>query len=244
MHFTDAWAIRERDHDIQNPLSPAKLALLADYCRVRDGLRVLDVGCGKGVLLRTWAQQWAIDGTGLEINPHFVAAAREQAAAGGVAERVRFAEGAALDFRPEPASYDIVMCIGASFALGGFDEALRWMRRALKPNGVLAIGEVFANETPFPPEARHEQFRDLPATVAVLHENDLELTGLIAASPDDWDHYVSRHWRAVGEWAHHNPGHPHRVDLLEQNSTAQQRYFGWERRYLGWAIFVAKPVHG
>ncbi len=67
MHFTDAWAIRERDHDIQNPLSPAKLALLADYCRVRDGLRVLDVGCGKGVLLRTWAQQWAIDGTGLKL---------------------------------------------------------------------------------------------------------------------------------------------------------------------------------
>lgn len=244
MHFTDYWAIVERDHDIQNPTSPAKLALLANYCRVHDGVRVLDIGCGKGWLLRTWAQQWAIDGTGLEINQHFVATAREQAAVLGVAERVQFVQGPALDFQLEPASYDIVLCIGASFALDGFDGALRWMRRALKPNGVLAIGEVFANETPFPPDVRAEQPHDLPNTVAALEKHGLALTGLIAASPDDWDHYVSQHWHAAHEWARANPDHPDREDVVKGINTAQQRYITWERRCLGWAIFVAQPAHG
>lgn len=244
MHSADYWAIVERDHDIQNPTSPAKLALLADYCRVRDGLRVLDVGCGKGWLLRTWAQQSAIDGTGLEINPYFLAAASEQAGTMGVADRVRFVEGPALDSQPEPASYDVVLCIGASFALGGFAAALPWMRRALKGNGVLAIGEVFANDVPFPPDARDEQPLDLAATVTSIQQHNLGLTSLIAASHDDWDHYESRHWRAVHEWARSNPDHPDLVEVVAQNATARARYFAWERRYLGWAIFVAQPAHG
>lgn len=244
MHFTDAWAIRERDHQIQNPLSHAKLALLADYCRVRDGLRVLDIGCGKGWLLRSWSQQWAIDGTGLEINPHFLAVAREQASAMGVTKRVQFVEGPALDFQSEPASYDIVMCIGASFALDGFDAALPWMRRALKPDGVLAIGEVFANEIPFPPEAIAQHVYDLPGTVDVLQEHGLELMGLIAASPDDWDHYESMHWRAAREWAAENPDHADRAELLQHTATWRERYLRGGRRYLGWAIFVTKPAQG
>lgn len=244
MHFTDYFAVVERDLSIQNPSSPAKMALLADYCRVRDGLRVLDVGCGKGWLLRTWAQQWAIHGTGLEINSHFLAVAREQAAAMGVADRVQFVEGPALRFVPEPASYDIVLCIGASFALDGFDAALPWMRRAVKPNGVLAIGEVFANETPFPPEAITEQAQELPATVAALGEHSLELTGLIAASPDDWDQYESMHWRAAHEWAAENPAHADRAELLQHTATSRERYLRGGRRYLGWAIFVAQPAYG
>ncbi len=242
MHFTELFAIIERDLTIHNPSSPAKMALLAEYCRVRRGLRVLDIGCGKGWLLRRWAQQWAIDGTGLEINPHFLAVAREQAAAMGVAARVRFVEGPALDFVPEPTSYDIVMCIGAPFALGGFDAALPWMRRALKPNTVLAIGEVFANETPYPPDAIEGHVYDLWGTVEVLQQHGLDLTGLITASPDDWDHYESAHWRAGYDWAAVHPDHPDRDELLQSNAEWRERYLHGGRRYLGWAIFVARPA--
>src|SRR5690242_11254450 len=151
MRFTEYWAIVERDHEIQNPSSPEKLNLLADYCRLRDGLRLLDIGSGKGWLLCDWAARWAIDAIGLEINPWFVAAARERAAAANLGDRVTFVEGPALDFSPDPAGYDIVTCVGAAFALGSFDYAVAWMRRTLKPDGVLVIGEPFLNETP-PPE--------------------------------------------------------------------------------------------
>lgn len=244
MHFTEYWAIVERDHTIQNPSSPEKLALLAEYCRLRDGLRILDVGCGKGWLLRTWASQWAIDGTGLEINPHFVATARSAATTAGLDDRVRFVEGPALDFEPEPHSYDVVMCIGAAFALGDYAAAVPWMRRALRPGGVLAIGEVFANELPFPPEMGDEFARDLATTVGVLSDNDLDLTGMIVASLDDWDRYESQHWRAVHEWAAENPDHADRDELLRANVTSREHYLRWQRRYLGWAIFVARHAQG
>src|SRR6218665_1424129 len=56
----DYWAIAEADIEIQNPVTDRKLRLLDDYCDIRDGLRVLDVGCGKAWLLRQWAEKHAI----------------------------------------------------------------------------------------------------------------------------------------------------------------------------------------
>lgn len=247
MHFTEFWSIVERDHTIQNPTSPTKLRLLADYCNVHDGMSMLDIGCGKGWLLRDWSARRAITGTGLEINPWFVAEARERATAEGVADRLRFVEGPALEFQPNPGRYDIVTCIGASFALDGWDSAIRWMKRALKPDGVLAIGDVFLAEPP-PAEALRKAWGDAPVATKDLHETvgslesyGFELTGLIVAAGDDWDHYASRHWRAAHAWARSNPDHPHRAEVLAQIARGREAYLAFERRYLGWAIFVAQP---
>ncbi|MBI3944983.1 MAG: class I SAM-dependent methyltransferase [Armatimonadetes bacterium] len=246
MHFTEYWAIVERDHAFQNPTTPEKLMRLADYCQVRDGARVLDVGSGKGWLLRHWAKEWRIQGTGLEINPWFVEEARSRAAAEGVAERLTFIEGPALTFEPEPAGCDIVTCIGASFALGTTEEALDWMRRAVKPEGVLALGEVFLHRAPLPPDVLEyagddvPTSRDLAETVAAIEARGLELTGFTAASVDDWDGYESLHWRAAREWARENPDHPGRDVVLERVRRGREGYFRWERECLGWGIFVAR----
>lgn len=207
---------------------------------MRDGLRVLDVGCGKGWLHRRWASRWAIDGTGLELNRWFCAYARAQAEARAIGERLRFIEGPALEFKSEPASYDIVLCTGASFALGDFEPPIAWMKDALKPGGVIAIGDVFAAETPFPLEGRDQQPPTLAARIDTLKQASFDVMALIAASQDDWDHYESQHWRAFHAWAVANTGHPDRFELLERHIRSRDQYFAWERRYFGWAIFVIR----
>ena len=245
MHFLEYFAIIERDHTIQNPSSPEKIRLLADYCQVRHGLRVLDVGSGKGYLLCTWAKEWQIEGTGLEINPWFIAEARARAQEAGVTDRVAFIEGPALDFSPEPGGYDIVLCIGASFALQDFDHAIPWMLAALKPDGVLAIGEPFFH-APLPPEVAAKvdpelaRLHDLAGTVAAFEEHGLSLDGFIAASLDGWDRYESPHWRAAREWARANPDHPDREEFLRRVRHDKEAYFQWQRQYLGWGIFVGR----
>ena len=44
MDLKDYWAIAEADIEIQNPVTDRKLRLLDDYCDIRDGLRVMDMG--------------------------------------------------------------------------------------------------------------------------------------------------------------------------------------------------------
>jgi hypothetical protein len=53
----------------------------------------------------------------------------------------------------------------------------------------------------------------LAETVARFEEQGFEVTGLIASSEDDWDHYESLHWGAMAEWLAENPDHPHAGEL-------------------------------
>ncbi len=77
------WAIADRDIEIQNPVTDRKLRLLDDYCDIRDGLSVFDIGCGKGWVMRQWADRYAIEGIGVDINPRFIEVARRKPPARG-----------------------------------------------------------------------------------------------------------------------------------------------------------------
>jgi predicted O-methyltransferase YrrM len=235
----------ERYHTFQNPTSEEKLDLAARYCGIGDGMRILDVGSGKGWLLRRLAKRFDIRVTGLEINPTFAEEARNLTAAEGLSERIQIVEGPALEFLAEPASFDVVMCIGAAFALDGFEPALDWMRRAAKPGGIVAIGEVFARELPYPPEvpragrsALDYPERSLLATVEIMRAHGLPLRGMIEATNDDWDRYHALHWQAAMDWALENPQDPDAAKFKSQ--AGLRRDIELDRRYVGWAVFVAR----
>ena len=245
MHFTKFFSVVERDLEILNPTSHEKLMLLADYCGIRDGDHVLDVGSGKGYMLRQWGKRWRIEGIGLEINPSFVAQARSRASAEGVGDAVTFLESDAKDFFADPEGYDAVACIGAPFAIGSFEDAVVWMLETLKPSGVLAMGDVFL-QAPLPEGVAEREgvgpgdYHTLEESVAVLERHGLAVDGMIAASPDDWDRYASGRWRAAHAWAEANPDDPDRAEILRLTDGYRKQHLRFTRRYLGWAIFVTR----
>jgi cyclopropane fatty-acyl-phospholipid synthase-like methyltransferase len=64
---------RERDHRIHDPFSAEKLAVLGQSLRLREGDRILDLACGSGEMLCTWARDHQIGGTGVDISSAFIA---------------------------------------------------------------------------------------------------------------------------------------------------------------------------
>ena len=241
MNRFDYFATIERYHTFQNPTSEEKLDLAASYCAIADGMRILDVGCGKGWLLRRLAKRYDIRATGLELNRAFAAEARTLADKEGVAGRIEIVQGPALEFRAEPASFDVVMCIGASFALGGFESALQWMSRHAKRGGIVAIGEPFARQLPLPADMtadRGYEARSLWTTVETMRLHGLALRGIVESSIDDWNRYHSLHWQAAMDWAVANPGQSD-VKILT-DPAAQRADLEFDGRYIGWAIFVAR----
>jgi SAM-dependent methyltransferase len=235
--------IAERPLEISTPTSRKTLLRLARTCRVGDGTEVLDVGSGHGLLLRLWALHWALRGTGLDRSAAAVAQARLKAEAEGVTDRVQFLIGAAAEAPGRPEGYDVVTCVGASFALGGFGPALAWMTGRLKPGGVLAIGEPFLVR-PVPAETlRREQAADLRTRddlLGLLRTENLRLREIMPASTREWDRYCVSSWRAVAAWARANPRHPDRPRLEHEADTWRQRYRRFARGLVGWALFVAE----
>ena len=230
------WAIADADIEIQNPVTDRKLRLLDDYCDIRDGLKVLDVGCGKAWVMRQWADKFAIEGTGLETNPDFLTAARRKSPARG---RLNFVEGPADRFEIRPGTYDVVLCLGGSFTLGGFVEAVEWMVGAARPGGAVVIGETTLKHRPQVYTHQHLPL-DAVEQLQVIERHGAEVSAIISASDADYERYASHHRHATLRWAREHPDHPDHDDVLDKSRADWTDYLRRIRPMLGWTIFVAR----
>jgi SAM-dependent methyltransferase len=230
----DYWAIAEADIEIQNPVTDRKLRLLDDYCDIRDGARVLDVGCGKAWVMRQWAERYSIAGTGLETNPAFLSFARGKRPAKG---KIEYVEGPAETFAPEPGSYDIVLCLGASFALGGFVSAVEWMANAARSGGAVVIGDITLKHRPAVYTHQHLPLDPVDAA-SIVQRHGVEVSAMISASDADFERYASHHRHTALRWARENLNHPDRDAVLAKSNEDWGHYLRVTRPMLGWTIFA------
>src|SRR5436853_74115 len=105
--------IAEQRHRILNPFTDAKLQLVTDICQLQSGMRLLDLCSGKGEMLCRWAAQSGVIGTGVDISPVFLAAARQRALELQCADRVTLIEADAATYPISIGAFDIISCIGA-----------------------------------------------------------------------------------------------------------------------------------
>ncbi len=232
------YEVAERDHEIQNPISDEKILLLGSYVRLAGESRVLDVACGKGGPATILATAYGCRITGIEIRPGFADAARERVAAAGLSELVEIRTGDAAGSELEPDSLDVALCLGAAFVWGSIADAAEALRPAVRPGGFVAIGEPFWRNRTLPNGVDPEDYVTLCETVARFEGKGFSLTGLIAASEDDWDRYESLHWRAMEEWlAERADG-----ELRARHEQRRADYLRSQRSLLGWAIFVGRKA--
>ncbi|WP_332255726.1 class I SAM-dependent methyltransferase [Thiosulfatihalobacter marinus] len=103
------------------------------------GVRILDVGCGDGVLATRLAQDGARV-AGLDTSADMIAAARRRAEAAGV--EIDLVEGDAGGL-PFPAGhYDCVVSVATLCFVDDPRSTIREMTRVLKPGGRLFLGEL------------------------------------------------------------------------------------------------------
>jgi SAM-dependent methyltransferase len=234
------WDVAERDHEIQNPTSAEKIRLLGDYLRLTSDSRVLDLACGKAGPALILAGTYGCRISGVERMPEFADAARERIAAAGLDALIEITTADASASAIEPAAWDAVLCLGASFIWGTLAETAAVLHPAVRPGGFIAVGEPFWRRWPLPAGVDSEGWATLPETAARLAAAGFAVTGIIAASDDDWDRYESLHWRALEEWLAQNPGDPDAADMRDKHERSRSRYLGTERELLGWAIFVGR----
>jgi SAM-dependent methyltransferase len=113
--------------------------LILDLLGPVEGLRVLDFGCGDGVLACTLARRGARV-TGLDTDPRMLASALRRAKAESIELELTEGRAEALPF-PD-ASFDRVVGVTALCFVEQKDQAIGEMARVLKPGGRLVIGEL------------------------------------------------------------------------------------------------------
>jgi SAM-dependent methyltransferase len=235
-------AVAERDHEIQDPTSPAKIRQLGSLLRLGPESRVLDVACGKAGPALVLAAEFGCSILGVERSEDFVAAGRARIVKAGLGDRIEIVEGDASAYPLEDEAWDAALCLGASFVYHDLDGTLEALAPAVRSGGFVAVGEPYWREWPLPPGLDDEGWVTLPETVVKFEAAGLAPIGLIAASDDDWDRYETLHWRALEEWLAENPDDPEAPGIRERHEKNRDSYLRVERRLLGWAIFAAlKP---
>jgi len=233
------WEMVERDHEIQDPTSWKKIRLLGEYVRLTADSQVLDMGCGKAGPAVVLAEAFGCRILGVELREVFAAEARARVKERGLERLIDVRTADAVSFALEPDFYDVAMAIGTCFIWGHIEHAARALVPAVKRGGYLALGEPYWRSQPAVGVDR-EPFVSLPETVARLESAGVHLTGIIAASQDDWDRYESLHWRAVEEWLAANPGHADVASIRDRHRASLAAYLEHQRPLLGWAILVAR----
>ncbi len=118
-----------------------RLARLAGVSGAED---VLDVGCGIGGPSRFLAKAFGCRVTGLDLTAEFVEVANMLARRTGLAGKVTYRQGDALDLPFPDASFDLVWSQNAAMNIADRDRLYAEMRRVLRPAGRLAIQDVAA----------------------------------------------------------------------------------------------------
>ena len=127
-----SFVIRESSHRIHNPFTSEKLAALGDALQLPPGTSALDLACGSGEMLCTWARDHGLTGTGVDISSAFIGAARARAAELDVADRVTFLHGDAAGYiADQPAAS--LPASGATWIGGGVAGTVDLLRHSLGP---------------------------------------------------------------------------------------------------------------
>ncbi len=227
-----------------NPMNSAAFDELIDLLDLPPGARVLDIACGKAEPLLRIASRYQISGVGVDISADFVAAARKAA-------QERLPEGSPLEFLEmdgaafsAPAgSFDLAICLGASWVFKGHRGTLRRLAELVKPGGQVLVGEPYWMQEPTPEyQAASGEVREAYGThaenAAAGAEEGLTLLYTVVSSQSDWDRYEGRRWLAAERFARAHPDDPDLPALLDRARRGRDAYLRWGRDCLGWAIYL------
>jgi len=238
------FTITESAHRIHNPFTSEKLATLGAVLRLESGTRVLDLGSGSGEMLCTWARDYGITGTGVDLSQLFSRQAKLRAEELGVADQVEFIHGDAAGYVAAE-KVDVAACLGATWIGGGVAGTIELLTKSLRPEGIILIGEPYWLRLPPTEDAAKNclagsisDFLMLPELIASFGDLGYDVVEMVLADLEGWDRYEAAKWLTMRRWLKVNPNDDLAKEIRAQLTSEPKRYAEYTREYLGWGVFA------
>ncbi len=236
--------ITESAHRIHNPFTPEKLLTLGAALRLEKGTRVLDLGSGSGEMLCTWARDYGVVGTGIDMSQLFTEQAKHRAVELSVADQVTFIHGDAAGFVSDE-KVSVAACVGATWIGGGVAGTIELLARSLCTGGIILIGEPYWRQLPPTEDVAKgclahsiSDFLVLSELLASFSRLGYDVVEMVLADQDSWDRYEAAQWLTMRRWLEANPDDELYKEVRAKLTSEPERYAAYTREYLGWGVFA------
>jgi cyclopropane fatty-acyl-phospholipid synthase-like methyltransferase len=228
---------------VWNPVSVGRLEEYVQRLSLPAGAAVLDIGCGRGFLLGRILARYDVSAIGIDVSPFAIAAAETDLAGRVGQRRLSLIEGAFQSCDYPAASFDLVICLGATHAVGGYRQTLREARRILRNGGMLLVGEGYWKRTP---PAEYLAFLQTTADQQSTHDGaqsiglseGFELAACSECTLQEWDAYEGQYAANVEDYARANPHDPDAEPMLQRIRAWRDAYLRWGRDTLGFGLYL------
>lgn len=243
----DKWKyfdITHRRHLLCNPLSSEKFERLCSLLGLSSKARVLDIACGKGEFLVRLAELYDIVGIGVDLSPYCIRDCQTKHQQRVPAADLTFLEMDGAEYVPAPyGSFDVAMCIGASWVYGGHRGTIQALKRMVKADGLILVGEPFWLKTPSDEYLEtegitKEDYGSHWSNVQVGEAEGLRCLYTLVSNSDDWDHYETLQWWAVNDYCLAYPDDLDCSEIRDRKQRERSIYLREGRDTMGWAIYV------
>ncbi len=244
MEFFDLMSISHRYMEILNPSTSEKIIKFGKRLQLKKGSRVIDFGCGCAEPLALWAEEFGINGIGIDISEDFCDRARKKLVKRGLSDRIEIVCSNGTDYVFEEGAFDTATCIGATFIFGSFQKTVQILKRAVNKNGRLGIGETHWLSNRVDPQYAQKQTTTHTESELAQFTRDegFELESIIRSSYDDFDRYISDSWHGLLRWLDENPNHPDYEQVFKYFRTDQDEYLQFQHQHMGWAMYCLVPM--
>ena len=236
--------ITHKYHTILNPSNLEKLDRLVSLFKLESDAKVLEIATGKGELMTQIIEHYGVSGVAVDLSPDHSRDARARFSERIPNADLTFLEMDGAEYQPdEPESFDLTLCLGASWIWNGHQGTLAALKAMTKPGGLIAVGEPFWMKDPEPEFLNRAGYEK--ETFATHYQNfktgeelGLTLVYTIVSDHYDWDNYYSLWWYAGDEYIRQSPDDPDLPEFKAWLTDAREQYLRWERDTMGWAIYL------
>ena len=195
-------------------------------------------------MLCTWARDFGIIGTGIDMSQLFSEQANRRAEELKVTDRVEFIHDDAAGYVADK-KVGVAACLGATWIGGGVAGTIHLLAKSLRAGGVILIGAPYWLKLPPTEEVAKgcqassiADFLLLPELLASFADLEYDVVEMVLADQNGWDRYEAAKWLTMRRWLEANPDDDFAKEVRAQLTSEPKRYTTYTREYLGWGVFA------